>query len=136
MSRSSASSYAHLLRLYPTVWRARYEDEFLALLEDRPPTALHLLDIVLGALDAHVHREIPGTDAQRRRERSWLMNRNGRIRAAALKPPVNPDRRQGILVVHHAKPMARVWVWNRPRFPRLLGRAQPSRLRVGVASDA
>src|SRR4029079_7068859 len=27
-----------LIRLYPRAWRERYEDEFLALLEARPPT--------------------------------------------------------------------------------------------------
>lgn len=42
-----------LLLLYPRAWRRRYEDEFLALLEDRPLTAADLLDIVRGALDAH-----------------------------------------------------------------------------------
>jgi hypothetical protein len=78
MSQPRASSYAPLLRLYPRAWRRRYEDEFLALLECRPPTPLSVLDIVLGAVDAHVHREIP-TDVvttERRSGRSWLMNRN------------------------------------------------------------
>ena len=49
-----------LLALYPEGWRARYGDEFLALLEDRPPSLLERLDIVRGALDAHVNPQIPG----------------------------------------------------------------------------
>lgn len=42
-----------LLSLYPREWRARYEAEFRAMLEDHPPSAMQALDIALGALDAH-----------------------------------------------------------------------------------
>lgn len=41
-----------LLRLYPAAWRERYEDEFLALLDERPISPFDAFDIVLGALDA------------------------------------------------------------------------------------
>lgn len=44
-----------LVRLYPQAWRDRYEDEFLALLEERPPKPGDRLDIVRGALDARLH---------------------------------------------------------------------------------
>ena len=44
-----------LVRLYPRPWRDRYEEEFLALLEERPPTMGDLLDTVRGALDAHLN---------------------------------------------------------------------------------
>lgn len=44
-----------LVALYPGPWRARYGAEMLALLEDRPPTARDALDLVRGALDAHLH---------------------------------------------------------------------------------
>jgi hypothetical protein len=44
-----------LLNLYPRAWRERYEDEFLALLEARPPGAHDRLDIVRGAIDARLH---------------------------------------------------------------------------------
>jgi plastocyanin len=44
-----------LLRLYPRAWRDRYEDEFLALLESRPPDVLDRVDIVRGAVDARLH---------------------------------------------------------------------------------
>lgn len=43
-----------LLRLYPASWRARYGDEFAALLEDCAPTPFMLADVLLGALDAHL----------------------------------------------------------------------------------
>jgi len=43
-----------LLRLYPAAWRARYEDEFLAVLEERPLSPFDVIDIMLGALDARL----------------------------------------------------------------------------------
>lgn len=43
-----------LLLLYPRDWRARYGDEFAALLEELPLTPLALLDVLLGALDARL----------------------------------------------------------------------------------
>ena len=39
----------HLVRLYPRVWRARYEDEFVALLEARDLGWRELLDVGRGA---------------------------------------------------------------------------------------
>jgi hypothetical protein len=44
-----------LIGLYPQTWRDRYEDEFLALLAERPPDPLDRLDIVRGAIDARLH---------------------------------------------------------------------------------
>lgn len=46
--------HAWLLRLYPSAWRARYGDEFLALLADLRLSPIDLLDITLGALDARL----------------------------------------------------------------------------------
>ena len=46
---------AALLRLYPARWRTRYGDEFEAILEERPLGPFDVLDIALGALDAHLH---------------------------------------------------------------------------------
>ena len=46
---------SRLVRLYPRAWRDRYEDEFIALLEERPPTPRDVLDTIRGALDAHLH---------------------------------------------------------------------------------
>jgi Rieske Fe-S protein len=44
-----------LLRAYPADWRARYGDEFLALLADRPDRWRDAADILAGALDARLH---------------------------------------------------------------------------------
>jgi hypothetical protein len=48
-----------LVRLYPRSWRARYEDEFLGLLEARPPTMRDRVDIVRGAIDARRDQRSP-----------------------------------------------------------------------------
>lgn len=50
-----------LLRLYPRAWRERYGDELVALLEDRPPSPLDLVDLVRGAFDARLHPQLPST---------------------------------------------------------------------------
>lgn len=39
-----------LIRLYPANWRARYGDEFAALLEDSPPTRSGMFDLLKGAI--------------------------------------------------------------------------------------
>jgi protein-S-isoprenylcysteine O-methyltransferase Ste14 len=46
---------SRLLRLYPRAWRDRYGEELAALLEDRPAGPFDVIDLVLGALDAHLH---------------------------------------------------------------------------------
>jgi hypothetical protein len=46
---------ALLLRLYPVRWRDRYGDEFAAVLEERPLGPFDVADVLLGALDAHLH---------------------------------------------------------------------------------
>jgi hypothetical protein len=46
---------SRLVRLYPEAWRKRYEDEFLALLAERPPTIGDIVDTVRGAVDAHLN---------------------------------------------------------------------------------
>lgn len=50
-----------LVRLYPQAWRDRYEVEFLDVLADRPPSLVDRLDILLGAVDAHLDPEVPGS---------------------------------------------------------------------------
>ncbi|MDQ2717734.1 MAG: hypothetical protein M3Z08_22805 [Chloroflexota bacterium] len=50
-----------LLRFYPLTWRERYEEEFLAMLEQRPLSCLDGIDLFCGALDAHLHPELGTT---------------------------------------------------------------------------
>src|SRR4051812_4811648 len=52
-----------LLRLYPHHWQQRYGDEFLALLEQQRMTVKVVVDVVLGALDAHMRMHLsPATE--------------------------------------------------------------------------
>jgi hypothetical protein len=43
-----------LTRLYPHAWRLRYEAEFTLLLEECLNSPLDILDVILGAFDAHI----------------------------------------------------------------------------------
>jgi hypothetical protein len=55
-----------LLSLYPAAWRKRYGDEFEALLEERPLTPFDVADVLLGAVDAHIHRRGRATSQHRK----------------------------------------------------------------------
>ena len=44
-----------LIRLYPARWRARYGEEFAAILDARPFGPFDVADVLLGALDAQLH---------------------------------------------------------------------------------
>lgn len=55
---------ALLLRLYPPPWRIRYGDEFAAMLEERPLGPFDVADVLLGALDAHLHLRGLGAASQ------------------------------------------------------------------------
>ncbi len=55
---------SRLLRLYPAAWRARYEAEFAGMLAARPARRRDAIDIVLGAVDAHLHPELVGAAPQ------------------------------------------------------------------------
>lgn len=51
----------YLLRLYPRAWRARYEEEMLAMLELCPRSLWNQIDLCFGALDAHLHPHLGAT---------------------------------------------------------------------------
>ena len=53
-----------LLRLYPSRWRARYSDEFAVVLMERPLGPFDVADVLLGALDAHLHLRGLGAASQ------------------------------------------------------------------------
>jgi len=55
---------ALLLRCYPEAWRARYADEFASVLEERPLGPFDVADVLLSALDAHLHLRGLGAASQ------------------------------------------------------------------------
>lgn len=61
-----------LISLYPARWRARYGDEFLAILEERPLGPFDAADILLGALDAQLR--LRGVGRQPPPRRGFIMS--------------------------------------------------------------
>lgn len=53
-----------LVRLYPTAWRRRYEPELVDMLEQRPMTPVQAIDLIRGAVDAHLHPMVAGSAPQ------------------------------------------------------------------------
>jgi hypothetical protein len=47
-----------LVRLYPSAWRERYEAELVDLLAERPLSPRDAIDLVRGAIDAHLHPQV------------------------------------------------------------------------------
>jgi len=56
-----------LVRVYPARWRARYGEEFLGVLEERPLGPFDVVDVLLGALDAHLHLRGLGAASEHRK---------------------------------------------------------------------
>src|SRR5215216_6438929 len=71
-----------LLQLYPRAWQARYKEEFTALLELNHFSLVDVMDIALGALDAHLRPQV--TAAQVKSERKPLMNRASFIKGSGI----------------------------------------------------
>jgi hypothetical protein len=102
-----------LLNLYPRAWRERYEDEFLALLEARPPDTHDRIDIVRGAIDARLHPHpdpigspqppvpIPYNGPWTARRAGWLVLIGGLLWLATIWLAINgPLRYDGDRVYH------------------------------------
>jgi hypothetical protein len=75
-----------LLGLYPYRWRQRYEEEIGAMLRDGPLTFAVVVDLVRGALDAHLHPELVAASlvASTGSGQIRLVPRSPRGRAVAL----------------------------------------------------
>ena len=73
-----------MIRLYPAAWRARYGDEFEAVLEEQPLGPFDVADIILAALDAHLH--LRRLDAAANRQRGFTMSLRLGGSAAILGP--------------------------------------------------
>jgi hypothetical protein len=56
-----------LARLYPAAWQERYGEELSRVLEDRPPSPFDVADLLLGAIDAHLHLRGLGNRSEHRK---------------------------------------------------------------------
>ena len=65
-----------LLALYPRGWRRRYAAEFAAVLDEQRPSAGLVIDVVLGAIDAHLDPQVAddGEESRRRRMKGVVMD--------------------------------------------------------------
>jgi hypothetical protein len=61
------------IRLYPRAWRERYEEEFVALIEQRPASFRDALDVALGVLDAWLRPQVEGRKVVIYRMRSSVL---------------------------------------------------------------
>ena len=68
---------ALLIRLYPARWRARYGDEFEALLGERPLSPFDAADLLLGAIDTHLHLRGLGAYSEHRKGFSMSLRLGG-----------------------------------------------------------
>ena len=77
-----------LIQLYPARWRARYRDEFEAILDERPLGPFDVADIILGALDAQLRLRGRGSDIAQGRGFSMSLRIGGlaAVLGAALWP--------------------------------------------------
>jgi hypothetical protein len=66
-----------LIRCYPARWRARYGDEFEALLRERPLGPFDVVDILLGALDAQLRLRGHGIATEQARSLSVSLRVGG-----------------------------------------------------------
>jgi hypothetical protein len=66
-----------LIRCYPARWRARYGDEFEAILEERSLGPFDVADILLGALDARLRSNWHGAGIQQGRSLSMSLRIGG-----------------------------------------------------------
>lgn len=68
----------YILRLYPRSWRERYEEEVLAMLEQHPISWQDGVDLLFGALVAHLHPELgaSGMSAQEKMRRMTCVLRS------------------------------------------------------------
>jgi hypothetical protein len=56
-----------ILRLYPGAWRERYREEMESILDERSPGPFEMVDLLLGALDAHLHLRGLGNRTEHRK---------------------------------------------------------------------
>jgi hypothetical protein len=56
-----------ILRLYPSAWRERYHEEMESILDERPQGPFEMVDLLLGALDAHLHLRGLGNPSEHRK---------------------------------------------------------------------
>ena len=92
-----------LLALYPHAWRRRYGSEFAALLDGQPPSPRLILDVVLGAIDAHLDPQVADNGEESFRRRLKDVNMKG-LRSRTVLTAVGLLLPVAMLVVVYLRP--------------------------------
>jgi hypothetical protein len=82
-----------LLRLYPAAWRERYGEEFGAVLASQRASVGLVLDVIGGAIDAHLYPQIRLSEAKQT-QRGDTMTLAMFQRCAVGGPKLSPDERR------------------------------------------
>ncbi len=106
-----------LLQLYPAPWRARYGEEFAAVLASQRASVGLILDVLAGAVDAHLYPQIQ--QSYSRQINSKLTNGDDTMtlemfeRCAAGGPKLSPQDRRiaSIFMTLSALVMASLYIW-------------------------
>jgi hypothetical protein len=86
-----------LLRLYPAKWRERYGNEFALVLAGQRVSIGLLLDVIGGAVDAHLHPQVLSTNSNRNSNLNQgedTMTLAMFARCAAGGPKLSPEERR------------------------------------------
>jgi hypothetical protein len=82
-----------LLLLYPGAWRVRYGEEFAAVLASQRISAGLVLDVIGGAIDAHLYPQIQHSQTTET-QGGDRMTRSMLLRCAAGGPKLSPTERR------------------------------------------
>jgi hypothetical protein len=89
-----------LLRLYPASWRARYGEEFALVLQGQRVSLGLLLDVIGGAVDAHLHPQVLASNSNRNPDLNPNLKQGETMtlamfaRCAAGGPKLSPEERR------------------------------------------
>jgi hypothetical protein len=89
-----------LLRLYPASWRARYGEEFAHVLSGQHVSLGLLLDVIGGAVDAHLHPQVLASHSNRNPDLNPNLKQGETMtlamfaRCAAGGPKLSPEERR------------------------------------------
>jgi hypothetical protein len=73
-----------LLRLYPRAWRARYGEELAMLLSDQRPSLRLVVDVLAGAIDAHLNPQLAPAESGHRKGETTMSTLFAHCRAQEL----------------------------------------------------
>jgi hypothetical protein len=100
-----------LLQLYPARWRERYGEEFGAVLASQPASLGMVLDVLGGAIDAHLYPQIQNSNSQPIKEEDTMtLLMLQRCSAGGLKLSPRDQRIASLFMILSALVMAVLYI--------------------------